>query len=599
MDKLKAVLAYKFWMLLGVALLTPFIGWWMATSAISAQVEDRTKKVEGAFSGLTASGENPNDKWTVQIKKYIGVQEVAVQQAHQVLFERQKQLLTWPDGLNWKSGAIPNEAQITQKDIDYYRNLHDSLIEAVHQIPKPIDPETGEGLVDFPIDRLPHSDFSKFPPRRDEIINTREDMWLYSDLLGAIARVNEQADAKLQIEAPIRQILKIELRGGKARGPAALGGEAAGAGASAGAAAGTMPMSIGSAGGGGGHGEGGGGMRGMVAGADAGMGGVGSARGGGGGGGASVDFDPAEDFGSDADGGGGGASAMGGMPSSAPPGAGPAGGHDGGGIASAGAISGAAGTGTKGKRYIEDNPKYKTRGFYLSVTMDHRKLPYLLVELSNSSFPIRVMRVQQADLHMQDLAAAASGGGGGPPFSAAGGGGANPLKMVFGAGAGATAFAPPSGEFGSAGGAAPVGSASALDDPLLAHVALCGFFTIYKPPPAPTSAGTPATGATPEAPAAPSVPGQTPPVAEANPIAPAGGAAQPAAAAATTAEPVPAASSTPTPADSKPEPAPADESKKKEESTPAEPAQKPDANAKPPDSKPVQAPLEKPTEPSN
>jgi hypothetical protein len=601
MDKLKAALAYKFWMMLGVALLVPFIGWWMASSAISAQVEERIKKVDGAFSGLTASGENPNEKWTAQIKRYIAVQEVAVQQAHQELFERQRVLLTWPDGLSWTSGTIPAESQITQKDIDYYRNLHDSLVELVHQIPKPIDPDTGEGLVDFPIERLPHSDFSKFPPRREEIIQTREDMWLYSDLLRAIARVNEQADAKLPIEAPIRQILKIELRGGKARGPAALGGAEAAGGASAGPAAGGMPTSIGSQGG---HGDGGmAGMRGMK-GTDAGAGGMGGMRGGAGGG-ASVDFDPAEDFGSDSEGGGGGASAMAGMPSSAPGGsAGPSAGHGDAGGSTPGAGS-FGGSGSKGKRYIEDNPKYKTRGFYLSLTMDHKKLPYLLVELANSSFPIRVMRVQQADLHMQDLAAA-SGSGGSIPYSAASaGGGTSPRSMPFGRAGGAGAFSVPSGEagLGGVGGAGATagaaGSTMALDDPMLAHIALCGFFTIYKPPPAPASAGAPAGATNPEVPATPSATGAAPPVAEATPVPPAtepqpttGASSTPAAAGATPNPPAGEAAA-------KPENAPEDGSKKKEEPSPAESPQKSEAPTTPENSNPTNSPPEKPIEPTS
>lgn len=602
MDKLKAALVYKFWMLLGVALLVPFIGWWMATSAISGQVEERMKKVDGAFSGLTASGENPNEKWTVQIKKYMGVQEVAVLQAHERLFEKQKDLLIWPDGLSWQTGTIPTEAQITQKDIDYYRNLHDGLIEEVHQIPKPIDFETGVGLVDFPIERLPHSDFSKFPPRKDEIIQTREDMWLFSVLLSAIARVNDEAKAKIQLEAPIRQILKIELRGGRARGPAALGGEAA-AGGSAEGTAGPGIASVGTAGG---HDAGSmGGMLGMMGGADASMGGMGGMRGGdGGGGGASVEFDPSEDFGSDSEGGGAAASAMGGMPGSSPPAsaaAGPGGGHAD--TGDAGAFGGGGAGGTKGKKYIEDTPKYKTRGFYLSVTMNHSKLPHLLTELSNSPWPIRVMRVQQADLHMQDLAAVVATGGAAPQFSrGTASGGSSPLSMRSFGSAGGTAMAPPGGEEGVGGAEGAAGFTSALDDPLLVHVALCGFFTIYKPPTAPQSAGATPVGTTPETPAAPSAAGSA-----SSPLA---GAPQPAAGPenqpATTstagtpaaAETTPPSSTKPTGDASKPSATPADESQKKPEPSAPESPEKPASNTKPSDEKPTEAPAEKPKAPT-
>lgn len=498
MDKLKAALVYKFWMLLAVALLVPMIGWWMATSAISAQVGDRMTKIDGAFNSLTSSGENPNEKWSTQIKRQMSVQELAVQQGHQNLFEGQKVLLTWPAGLSWSSETIPTEAQITQKDIDYYRNLYDDLIQKVHEIPSPIDVATGTGLVNFPFERLPHEDFSSFPPTRQQIVETREDMWLYSTLLTAIANVNQLVDAKTQLEAPIRQISKIELRGGRSRGPSGLGGEAgAGGGASAiGGASGGMGMPAATSSGGG-HGDGGGKMMGMMASAGGLGGGTAGMGGGAGGGQTNVEFDAAEDFGSAGDGGGGGGmsampSAAGGVASS------PAGGHG-------GTAGGGVGGGSSGKsRYLEENTKYKLRGFYMSLTMDHRHLPELLVELSNSAWPIRVMRVQQADLLMQDLAAAVAGGPGGGALgmpAAAGGGvfGASPMGRPLGG-----AAAPMGGEAGGAGiGVSAGGSISALDDPFLVQIAVCGFFTIYKPPVTPQSAGTVPGGASPVTPTAP------------------------------------------------------------------------------------------------
>ncbi|MBI5757370.1 MAG: hypothetical protein HZA46_02485 [Planctomycetales bacterium] len=575
MDKLKAALVYKFWMLLAVALIVPLVGWWMATSAISAQVGDRITKVNSAFTGLTASGENPNDKWTSQIKRQMGVQETAVQQAHQFLFEAQKSLLTWPVGLSWQSGTIPTESQITQKDIDYYRNLYDNLILEVHQIPSPIDPTTGTGLVNFPFDRLPHEDYTSFPPSRLQIIETREDMWLFSTLLTAIARVNEREEAKTQLEAPVRQILKIELRGGKSRGPSGLGGgtavgqggmPATGAGPGGAGALGMMP-SMGAMGGGAGGGHGDGGRGSMMGGA-----------GGGGGGPTNVEFDPTEDFGSDSDGGVGGGGQMGSMP----PGgggvaAGPASGHGGGG-----------GGGARGKnRYLEENSKYKIRGFYMSLTMDHRKLPDLLVELSNSPWPIRVMRVQQADMHMQDLAAADGIGGAGagagysgiPGGFAAGGGFGAPNVRTGGAG-------PMPGE---GGGVAAGGSMSALDDPFLVQVAFCGFFTIYKPPATP-----PSTGATPDG-GSPGTPAPSSPDASASrPLV--GTPGEPEAVPATAVTPSASgvedkASSTPDPA--KPGAAPADESKKDSASPPAEATEGTPSKPKPADEKPLEKAVEK------
>jgi hypothetical protein len=72
--------------------------------------------------------------------------------------------------------------------------------------------------------------------------------------------------------------------------------------------------------------------------------------------------------------------------------------------------------GQKVDRYVEKKPEWKTRGFYLEVVMDHRKVPNLLVALTNAGekwgFPIRIGRVHQADFREEDMISAATGTGG-------------------------------------------------------------------------------------------------------------------------------------------------------------------------------------------
>jgi hypothetical protein len=55
-------------------------------------------------------------------------------------------------------------------------------------------------------------------------------------------------------------------------------------------------------------------------------------------------------------------------------------------------------------RYRDDKPEFKTRGFYLEVIMDHRRVPELLVALANADWPINVLYVQEADFKDEDLA---------------------------------------------------------------------------------------------------------------------------------------------------------------------------------------------------
>lgn len=75
------------------------------------------------------------------------------------------------------------------------------------------------------------------------------------------------------------------------------------------------------------------------------------------------------------------------------------------------------------KRYVSDEPTkpFKTRGFYLSVKMDHRRIPQLIAELTaneKSVWPVEILRVQMSRLHEDEITAGSGSGGYG------GGGGA-------------------------------------------------------------------------------------------------------------------------------------------------------------------------------
>ena len=136
---------------------------------------------------------------------------------------------------------------------------------------------------------------------------------------------------------------------------------------------------------------------------------------------------------------------------------------------------------------------YKTRGFYLSVVMDHRKVPTLISELTSSAscaWPVEIVRVQVTRIFDDDVEGSAGGtmGGGfaGNPFGQAGS--KKPIPkgpmgidgpILGGAGAGAPVNNPQAD-------AAQAALDNALQDPFMARVALCGIITLYtevKPDP--------------------------------------------------------------------------------------------------------------------
>jgi hypothetical protein len=193
------------------------------------------------------------------------------------------------------------------------------------------------------------------------------------------------------------------------------------------------------------------------------------------------------------------------------------------------------GGGTNMERYRDEQKEFKTRGFSLQVVMDHRRIPELLVALSNSKhWPINVLRVHEADYKDEDLVpgdgdSPAGGrmmpgmgmGNGGPRAGHGAGPRAGHGASALGAGMGEMMRAMAKGRgsmpgarppammrAGEEGGEGSSSSRSALDDPNLANVAIVGLIYIFNkppdPPPAPATtqpAGTtqPLAGTTPAA----------------------------------------------------------------------------------------------------
>jgi hypothetical protein len=159
------------------------------------------------------------------------------------------------------------------------------------------------------------------------------------------------------------------------------------------------------------------------------------------------------------------------------------------------------------ERYVEKNEKWKTRGFYLEMVIDHTRLPDVLVALTNSEWPVRIVRVQQADIKEEELVDATSGAmAGGEMGMGAGytppGMGAADAGAMSGMGLGSSLpglIRRPSGVPGMGNSAMGVpgmegvatNEPDPLDDPMLVFVAVSGLITLYNPP---VAAGAPAEG---------------------------------------------------------------------------------------------------------
>lgn len=478
MERLEPVLKQKFWILLGMGILMTVVGWWMDTGTMAATIKTRETEIKAA-EGKIPTGEIPNAEWSNGLSALNVQQDLAVKSATRVLWERQRARMTWPETVAefaWKTGYRKDIALAGREN---YRTDYENDWRRVWETLRPFNRVDGTGIVDFGLGKLPRKVWGELAPSPDEMWDAQEDLWLLEGLLQLIAEVNGGANST-RLDAHIHVIEKLTLHGGQPAGQRALPSAATGS-SSGGGAMDTSSFS----------------------------GGFGSGSGGGGGGGAaaaaSADFDVKEEFGDD----GSGAAGQGAAMSS---------------FGSAGALSGGGSTATKSRRYIDDGDAlpFKTRGFYMTLIMDHRKIPNLISELSaseKSAWPIEIIRVQVVRLNEDDLEGRGGGGGGFSPGSGSssesfgGSSGGNQLsgftENSSGSSFGGTSSPSFSVEGGSSGGgAATAQGASALaaltnavQDPNMSRVAICGIITLYKevaaevvvaPPASPQPAATPA-----------------------------------------------------------------------------------------------------------
>lgn len=503
MDKLKPILAQKFWILSCLGAMLTVVGWWLQTSTMAKEISDRTTAIQNAFKNIPQPG--PNKNWTSQVDLLNKAEEAKVIETGNFLWQQQLPLMTWPESIRPGVEFVGYRGEVNSDTRGQYRHAYEQELLDLYNIVSPFNPADGSGLVQFDFSNL-HSEnwgSSDIYPSSKQMWDSQEDIWMYRTLLTAVANLNSQADAKTILDSKIKEITFLELRGGTPGGPAKPSGGAPMGGPSGGA---SPPPAMA-----GGPGAPMGGMN--QQGAPGGMQGRGGMGGPGGGTSLTASFDPAEQLGSDVDtaaGGGGSSAQPGGPPSAAMPPPSAAGGP---GPKMVGGMTGSAPFGSGGvggqarKRYIEEVARYKTRGFYMEVVMDHRVLPEFIGELSDSKWPIKVIRVQQVDRDLSDIGETVVGSGmpGGMPASSAGaqpgmgsmrplGGMGTPSRpIVVGEGAEAMnsgrMFGGPPRMTSAAGGGGQLGTGEsgidltvAMTKPYLVNVALCGIITLYLPP---------------------------------------------------------------------------------------------------------------------
>ena len=438
MEKLQPVIKQIFWICFGLALLLLLVGWWSANGDLATQIQTRKSAVDKDF---TDAKQNvlavPNPRWTDGATKKNDIHTAEFNESAKQLYEEQLAARVYPRQIRDELNKLKFNSEIKKKALrERFAQLYPSYFLQQIQVIKPF--QKGEGLVDIASLNITQENYQRWNTQRptsQEIWFAQEDIWLLRSILDSIAAVNGSAD---RIDkAPLRSLTMLKLRGGDRN--AEPGGSAGGMGGS-----GPMGGMFGESGGESGGGYGGFGGPGGSGGAAT---GVWQAFEG------SLSSDLlTEEFGPDASAARGGIGGMGsmGMPGSAEESGGPGG--------------SAMGDGdTSETRYVDNDETlpYRTRAFILHVKIVQTEIPALLAELTNSSFPVEIVRVDASFGGSKMSSAGGMGGygggsegyGGGSEGYAGGGGGMGTTPTMGSGGFGGGGFGAPSmGTQGMGGG---------------------------------------------------------------------------------------------------------------------------------------------------
>lgn len=399
MEKLQPVLKQIFWICFALSMMLVLFGWWSASADLTEQITARETAVKQAFTeaGKNVEGVVPNARWTEAANKKNEAHEKALDRAAGKLWEDQLSARVYPRTIRDDLNRIEFGRSIEDDALrGRFAQLYDQYWRSQLDVIRPF--ENGEGLVDCSSAQITKENSEKWArkiPTTPEIWNALEDIWLLHSVCESIAMVNK--DATRIDKAPLRVLMKLQLRGGDPdTEPGSSGGGGGGFG-DIGMGEGMTGMTMGPGGDFGGGGFGGGG------------------RGGAAGSGPWTAFEGSlsadlltEEFGSVGGagggfgGGGGYAMEMSGM-------GGPAdGSYD------SGNTDGGDGAGTDPSRYVHDEEgmPYRTRAFILEVKILQQAIPSLLAELTNSKFPVEIVRVDAAFGNSSGGSLMTGGGGG-------------------------------------------------------------------------------------------------------------------------------------------------------------------------------------------
>ena len=235
MDKLQPLITHKFWVLLGLTVLLAIGAYWMGTGELASRTDADWAKVTG-IDVPVGEGE-PNQSWVDATEELAAERQARLDAAARMLADTQQDLRVWPAGYQRYVEGLGYFEPLEKKwppleavrAREAYGAYYPGEIEGLRELIRPYDPETQSGVTAMPLGTLPAFDttpWQQVPPLSMTIWSAQEDVWLLRELLTQTVKMNAGADSIL--DAPLKEIQSLTLRGGGTT--AAADGAAPGAG---------------------------------------------------------------------------------------------------------------------------------------------------------------------------------------------------------------------------------------------------------------------------------------------------------------------------------------------------------------------------------
>lgn len=214
MKALEPILKHSFWILLGLAIILPFTGWWMTTGSMQAAITERKEAIKKATELVTSAGEVPGKDWERQLKSINDRQKLLVEESTYSLYDRQKEKMVWPAIVESTAAKLKYRAKFDNIiDRVNFRDNYKKEVYRVYSIPRPIELDQTNGVVDFDAGSMPRRVFGDITPSSIQMWNAMEDLWILEPLLQAVLETNGGVDAT-PFDSSILAIESLALYGG-------------------------------------------------------------------------------------------------------------------------------------------------------------------------------------------------------------------------------------------------------------------------------------------------------------------------------------------------------------------------------------------------